>query len=148
MRTKLFFIMMGIILMPGCASAPEVPDSQETAADGVFVHISHGSDDPHRVAMALNMAAIMSEDHNVLVYFDIKGVEVVLKDAPDISFAQFPGSKAQLETLTARGVTLAACPGCLEAAGFSSDDLAEGVTVAEKDRFFNFTEGRILTLDY
>ena len=90
----------------------------------------------------------MSEDHDVLVYFDIKGVEVVLKDAPDISFAQFPGSKAQLETLTARGVTLAACPGCLEAAGFSSDDLAEGVSVAEKDRFFNFTEGRILTLDY
>jgi predicted peroxiredoxin len=98
--------------------------------------------------MALNMAAIMSEDHDVLVYFDIKGVEVVLKDAPDIAFAQFASSKTQLAALSSKGVTLAACPGCLQAAGKTTADLAEGITVAEKARFFNFTKGRILTLDY
>jgi hypothetical protein len=30
--------------------------------DGVFVHISHGPDDPHRVLMGLQMARIMAED--------------------------------------------------------------------------------------
>jgi predicted peroxiredoxin len=94
------------------------------------------------------MAAIMSEDHDVLVYFDIKGIEVVLKDAPDISFAQFPSSKTQLATLAAKGVTLAACPGCLQAAGKTEADLGDGVTVAEKTTFFSFTKGRILALDY
>jgi hypothetical protein len=33
-------------------------------------------------------------------------------------------------------------------AGFKPEDLMEGVQVAQKDIFFNFTKGRILTLDY
>lgn len=116
--------------------------------DGVFIHISHGTDNPHRVLMALQMAAIMSEDHDVLVYFDIKGVEVVLKDAEDIAYSHFSTSKQQLKTLPEKGVTLMACPGCLKAAGKTPDDLAKGIEVADKRRFFSFTKGRILTLDY
>jgi hypothetical protein len=41
-----------------------------------------------------------------------------------------------------------ACPGCLKAAGKSPADLAPGILVADKARFFSFTKGRILTLDY
>jgi predicted peroxiredoxin len=144
MKIKIF--MAAAIIWLSACSPKQV--TRESAPDGVFIHITHGTDDPHRVAMALNMASIMSEDHDVLVYFDIKGIEVVLKDAPDISFAQFPSSKAQLAALSNKGVTLAACPGCLQAAGKTTADLAEGITVAEKTRFFNFTKGRILTLDY
>jgi hypothetical protein len=40
--------------------------------DGVFIHITHGTDDPHRVLMALNMARMMSPNHPVLVYFYIR----------------------------------------------------------------------------
>jgi predicted peroxiredoxin len=144
MKTKLL-IVIAIAWMSACSQAPI---SRESVRDGVFVHITHSTDDPHRVAMALNMAAVMSEDHDVLVYFDIKGVEVVLKDSPDISFAQFPSSKTQLALLSGKGVTLAACPGCLQAAGRTEADLANGVTLAEKSGFFSFTKGRILTLDY
>jgi predicted peroxiredoxin len=116
--------------------------------DGVLIHISHGTDDPHRVAMALQMAAMMSEDKDVLVYFDIKGIEVVLKDGTDIQFSHFPASQAQLKKLADRKVTLMACPGCLKAAGKTAADLAPGIQVADKKAFFNFTKGRILTLDY
>jgi predicted peroxiredoxin len=144
MKTTLF-IAATMIWLAACSSTQV---TRQSTPDGIFVHVTHGTDDPHRVAMALNMAAIMSEDHDVLVYFDIKGIEVVLKDAPDISFAQFPSSKTQLAALSNKGVTLAACPGCLQAAGKTAADLAEGITVAEKARFFNFTKGRILTLDY
>jgi len=41
----------------------------------------------------------MSEDHEVLVYFDIKAIDVVIKDAEDLTYAQFPSSKQQLATL-------------------------------------------------
>ena len=146
-----FIIVAFAIFMSACAPLQETQEAQDiemSAQDGVFLHISHGTDDPHRVAMALNMAAIMSEDHDVLVYFDIKGIEVVLQDAPDISYAQFPGSRNQLKLLDERGVILAACPGCLQAAGKTAEDLQEGITAANKEEFFDFTEGRILTLDY
>jgi predicted peroxiredoxin len=116
--------------------------------DGVFVHVSHGRDDPHRLLMALSMANMMAAEHDVVVYFDIKAVEVVLKDAPDVSYAHFKPSGAQLADLKQKGVPLMACPGCLKAAGKSPADLASGVIVADKARFFSFTKGRILTLDY
>ena len=119
-----------------------------TTNDGIFIHISHGSEDPHRVLMALNMAAIMAEDRDVLLYFDIKGVEVVLKDSPDISYSHFPSSHTQIRALLDKKVPILACPGCLKAAGKSPDDIMPGIAVADKDKFFNFTSGRILTLDY
>jgi predicted peroxiredoxin len=143
--TKKIMLAAALVFMTACART----QSQEPVTrDGIFIHITHGTDDPHRVAMALNMAVMMSNDYDVLVYLDIKGIEVVLKDAPDIAYAHFPGSRAQLAALTGKGITVAACPGCLKAAGKTPDDLLEGISVADKNRFFNFTKGRILTLDY
>lgn len=116
--------------------------------DGVFIHISAGASEPHRILMALNMAALMAADHDVLVYFDIKGIEVALKDAKDLTYAQFPSLKTQLAALREKGVVLMACPGCLKAAGKTGGDLAPGIQIADKEQFFSFTKGRILTLDY
>ena len=121
---------------------------QAQARDGVLIHLSHGLDDPHRVLMGLRMAEMMSEDKDVLVYFDVKAVEVVVKDAPDIQFKEFPNAKAQLKKLAERKVILMACPGCLKAAGKTAADLAPGVQIADKTAFFTFTKGRILSLDY
>jgi predicted peroxiredoxin len=103
---------------------------------------------PHRVLMALNMASIMAEDRDVLVYSGIQGIGVVLKDADDLSYSHFPSSKKQLATLPQKGVILMDCPGCLKAANKTAVDLAPGVQIADKDRFLSFTKGRILTLDY
>jgi predicted peroxiredoxin len=130
-----------------CFSAVSAVAAEEVR-DGVFIHISHGTDDPHRVLMALSMASIMCDDHDVLVYFDIRGIEVVLKGADDLTYAHFPSSKKQLAALSKQGVTLMACPGCLKTAGKTADDLAAGIEIANKKAFFSFTKGRILTLDY
>jgi len=116
--------------------------------DGVFIHVRSGPDDPHAVLMALRMATLMANERDVLVYFDLRGVQVVLNDSPDITFPPFDSSKAQLKVLRDRGVPLYACPGCLKVAGKKPEDLMPGVKMAEKDGFFNFTKGRILTLDY
>lgn len=151
-KTSLFITIIALI---AACSGPEISVTSDNAAaetkvekDGVFIHISHGTDDPHRICMALSMAVKMAEDMDVLVYFDIKGIEAVLKDGPDITYATFPGSLEQIKKLLDTGVGLYACPGCLKAAGKSPDDLMQGIQVAEKDKFFSFTKGRILTIDY
>jgi predicted peroxiredoxin len=142
-------LVLAVVL--SLCTAPIAPVAAEPAPpprDGVLIHLTCGAADPHRVLMALNMANLMSADHDVLVYFDIKAIEVVLKSAEDLKYAQFPTLKSQLSALREKGVTLMACPGCLKAAGKTGEDLAAGVQVAEKTKFFSFTKGRILTLDY
>lgn len=116
--------------------------------DGVFYHISSGSNDPHKVVMALKQAVMMAEDKDVILYFDIKGIEVVLNDGQDISYPTFPSSQESLKILIDKGITIFACPSCLKAAGKSEADLMPGVKIADKAQFFNFTKGRILTMNY
>lgn len=147
MKAPSVFQVACLILVLGALTGVNTV-AAEQPRDGVFIHVSHGSDDPHRVLMAMSMASIMSEDRDVLMYFDIKGIDVVLQDSDDLNYSHFPSSKTQLAALPKKGVILMACPGCLKAAGKTAADLAPGVEIADKDRFFSFTKGRILTLDY
>lgn len=118
------------------------------AKDGIFLHISSGYDNPHKVLMALKMATMMSMDKDVLVYIDIKGVEMLVKTSKDMSYKDFPSLFELLDQLSAKKVTVMACPTCLKLAGFQPEDLRTGIIIAQKDKFFNFTKGRIVTLDY
>lgn len=152
---KLSILLLLIALsFVGCQQGQVAEPAAQTMAqaepvkDGIFIHISHGPEDLHRVLMALQMAEMMSADRDVLVYFDIKGVEIVLNDAEDYTFSHFPSSKTLIQSLLDKKVPVLACPGCLKVAGKTPEDLAEGIQVADKDLFFNFTEGRILTIDY
>jgi predicted peroxiredoxin len=122
--------------------------STDGDGDGVFIHITKGPQDAHAVLMALQMAQIMSEDKKVLVYVDVKGIELLLKDGPDLKKEPFDSSRTALDKLLAKGVPVLACPGCLKAAHKKPEDLMPGVKVATKEAFFGFAKGRILTLDY
>ena len=144
-KLLMLFVLVGAISFYSCQP---VDAEKQSVRDGVFIHISHGSDDVHRLLMALQMAVIMSEDKDVLVYFDIAGIEAVLKDSEDFTYSHFPSSHTQLETLLSKGIAVMACPGCMKAAGVTPEDLLDGIQVADKEHFFNFTSGRILTLDY
>ena len=119
----------------------------DAVRDGVFIHITHSYDDPHRVVMPLRMATMMAGDKDVLVYFDIKGIGAVLKYSKDITYPAFPSAKESLGELLKKGIQIYACPGCMKAAGKTQNDLMPGVTLAEKEKCFGFTKGRILTLD-
>jgi intracellular sulfur oxidation DsrE/DsrF family protein len=145
--------MIGLVLglgaalaLGGCATTGETMPAKST--DGVFVHISSGADQPHDVLMGLRMAQLMSEEHPALVYFDVGGIDIVLAEGPDLEMSPFGSSHDMIADLLARDVTLFACPGCLKATGHTADELMPGVKVAEKDAFFDFAEGRILTIDY
>lgn len=130
-------------------AAPAFAGDATGPRDGVFIHISRGADDPHRLLMALKMATVMAEGKkDVLVYCDIEAVKVLGVKAPDVTHPAFPSAREQLRTLRGAGVLVRACPSCLKAAGMDPKELMEGVALADREEFFTFTKGRILTLDY
>jgi len=147
MKTKITMLVALCALML-IALAVASPGEMKAKRDGMFIHISHGKDDPHRALMALQMAIKISDTKDVLIYCDIQAIDLVVKDAPNLEMEPFPPLKKALAILKERGVPIMACPGCLKAAGNTPEDLAEGVQIADKDAFFNFTSGRIITLDY
>ena len=120
----------------------------ETITDGVFIHITESHNDPHRVLMPLKMAVMMATDKDVLVYMDIHAVELLVKGAKDLNFANFESAQTYIRQLIDKKIGVYVCPTCLKAAGFKQEDLLDGVQLAQKDKFFNFTKGRIITLDY
>ncbi|MEE4255396.1 MAG: DsrE family protein [Bacteroidales bacterium] len=116
---------------------------------GVFVHITHGSDDAHRALMGLMMATRMAENKDVAVYLDINAIELVLKESEPVTFEDhFPPSNEMIGKLLEKGVPIMACPGCMKVKGITEDMLMDGVKVASAEKFFSFTKGGILTLDY
>ena len=145
--TSVLILVMSLTFMSH-AQQNESKAVQEKVTDGVFIHISHGTEDPHRMLMGLTMADRMSADKDVIIYIDITGIDAVLKDSPDLTLEPFASSKTLIQNLLNKGITIMACPTCLKAAGKTPEDLAEGISVADKDKFFNFSKGRILTIDY
>ncbi len=155
---KIGLLILGGLLLLSCNQNPKQTTASKTDArivetdtpvrDGMFIHITESYNDPHRVLMPLKMAVMMSMDKDVLVYMDIHAVELLVKGSKDLNFADFESAHAYIKQLTDKGVGIYACPTCLKIAGFKPEDLMEGVQVAQKDKFFNFTKGRIITLDY
>jgi predicted peroxiredoxin len=148
-KAGLFLIPLLAVLALTEISSQRIPDDNTIAArDGVFIHMTHDHKDPHRVLMPLQMASIMANDKDVLVYLDIDAVNLVTRDARDVYHSHFAPLKASIDYLLNNGVNIYACPGCMKAAGIVEADLIDGVMVAEKERFFDFTQGRIITLNY
>lgn len=140
-----FFILTMLFFMSVSTNFTFASDANR---DGVFIHISSGKENPHKVVMALKMATLMSAHKDVLVYLDIKGIQAALKNSKDITYPQFPSAHESIKTLLSKGIKIYACPGCLKVAKKKITDLLPGVELADKDAFFSFTKGRILTLDY
>lgn len=149
-RSPILIIFVAVLITAlsfSCNSAREPQPAPEQ--DGVFVHISHGLDNPHKHLMALKMAVTMAEGKkDVLVYCDIEAVKALTSDAKAVTMEGFPSSHELLDRLTELNVTVLACPTCMKVAGIEQGDLRKGVSVAERDLFFSFTQGRILSIDY
>jgi predicted peroxiredoxin len=159
MKNLLFLLLCLLVITVSCNKKPAEPpavlhdhammmQTDSNMRDGVFIHITEGYNDPHRVLMPLKMANMMAMDKDVLVYLDIKAVELVLKTSKDLEYADFDPLKKQLQGLIDKKVGVYACPTCLKLAGHTPEELMEGIQVANKEAFFNFTNGRIITLDY
>lgn len=155
---NLVFLVTAVLLVFSCKSGTNQTDAAQADSDtvassmqvrdGVFIHITESYNDPHRVLMPLKMANLMAKDKDVLVYLDIHAVEFVKKDAKDIKFADFETAQTYIKSLLDKKIGVYACPTCLKVAGIKETDLLAGIQVVQKDRFFDFTSGRIINLDY
>ena len=156
MKNVCILLILGILIFScnqspnqtGAGQADSETISETAVRDGVFIHISSGYEDPHRALMALKMASMMAIDKDVLVYLDIHAVDFLVKGANDFNQSEFETAHTYIKELISKNVGVYACPTCLAVAGFKAEDLMEGVQTAQKDKFFNFTKGRIITLDY
>ena len=147
MRCVMVLLIVALACLLGCQNGATT-DADSAVKDGVFIHLKSGPDDAHSVLMALQMAFKMSDDKDVAVYMDIKAVNVFVKDAPDLAVEPFPSARTLLDSLLTRNVPVMVCPGCMQVAGLELENLVDGIRMADKETFFNFTDGRILTLDY
>jgi len=148
---KVFALLLLPLLISACNRVNtelEAEHEPKAKTDGAFIHISKGSADTHDVLMALMLADKFSTSNDVLVFFDKEGIEMVTKDAPNLEMEPFDESNEIFKRLVELDVTILACPACMKVSGVEEEDLREGVQMAEKEQFFDFTEGRILTLDY
>jgi predicted peroxiredoxin len=147
---KNVLILLLVSLLAACVRVDTTDTAleQEKPTDGVFIHISKGAEDPHDVLMALMLADKFSTSNDVLVFFDKDGIELVAEGAPNLEMDPFDGSDEIFNRLLNEGVEILACPACMKVSGLEEGDLRAGVKLAEKERFLDFTEGRILSLDY
>lgn len=143
--TYLFSILL-ILFFVTSIQSQEKDKLQEK--DGLFLHITTSYDNPHRLLMPLKMATMMAKDKAVLIYMDIEAVKILVKDSKDITHPEFESAHTYIKKLLELGVEIYACPTCLKVAGHNPKDLMDGIKIANKDRFFNFTKGRILSLSY
>ncbi len=90
----------------------------------------------------------MADDKDVLIYMDIHAVNLLVKGSEDLTHDGFESAHTYIKQLLDMEVGIYACPTCLKVAGFEPGDLLDGIQTAQKDKFFNFTNGRIITLDY
>jgi intracellular sulfur oxidation DsrE/DsrF family protein len=65
-----------------------------------------------------------------------------------VTLEYFPSSQQLLDRLSELKVSVLACPTCMKVAQIDPKSLRSGVSVAQRDLFFSFTRGRVLTLDY
>ena len=148
MKRITFNTMLILFLFGGFISAQNQKTDNEQVKDGLIIHITEGYNNPHRVLMSLKMATVMAGDKDIIIYLDINAVQLVLKSSKDLSMDGFEPLMKMLKTLINDKVGIYVCPTCLKVAGYSESDLIPGVKLAQKEMFFNFTKGRIVTLDY
>ncbi|MCX7712235.1 MAG: DsrE family protein [Chthoniobacterales bacterium] len=117
--------------------------------DGVLIHLSSGRKSPQKVLMAFKMATIMSENKkDVLVYCDNEAVKLLTTDAQDIENSGFPSLHTMLDQLLSKKIPILACPACLKTAKIKYQNLKPGILIATPNTFFDFTKGRIVSLNY
>lgn len=127
---------------------PEADASRAKSGTGVLVHLTEGAADPFKASLALSTASELAESHQVLVYFDQRATEIVLKGSKDFEYNPFPSVKGQIKKLSSMGVELRVCKPCLQAYYKKPSDVMKGVSPMDPAELIDFASGRIVSLDY
>jgi predicted peroxiredoxin len=141
-----FMLIMGFSSCNYDSNKADSKQNQQT--DGVFIHLKNSYGEKHSVLMAFKMAELMSKDKDVIMYLDIDAVNLIVQEAKDFALEGFESYQTYLSRLIESNTHIYACPACLAHANIDKEDLLDGIEIAQKEKFFNFTKGRIISLDY
>lgn len=134
---------------PGAMAAPDA-SAGATKAPATVVHLSHGTDDLHRVTMALKLAHAMAARGDAVVLFvDLEGVRVAdRRVSGDLRWGTgAPFGELYRELVEAGGRVLV-CPHCAEAAGLDASFLREGAEIVPVEQLAEVLSGAARILDY
>ena len=147
--TSYLAIVAAVVLIVSLGWMQAAGNNSKVQRDGMLIHISKSSADPHRAMMPLTLALKMSEVHDIQLFLDIDAIFLVTKDGPDLNYEGFEMSSKQLvQALLEKGIHIDACPMCMKSHGVTKDQLVDGVRIATADTFTGFTKGRIVTMDW
>lgn len=133
---------------PETVTIDQQEQEQTKQKDAYFIHVSSGPEAKQKVLMAFTLADLMADDHPVTMFFDYEGISVITNEAENLEMENFISSTNALFSLKNKGVTIMACPMCMKVKGVEAEDLQEGIIVADKEKFFDETAARIISLDY
>jgi predicted peroxiredoxin len=110
---------------------------------------SDGTQDPHAVTMALQLAGHALDDGmETVLFFNVRGVGVPTRGFPeDLAFKAKP-IRQMLSTLSNRGAEVHVCPHCMEALGVEPDDLVAGAQVTDREKLFSKLGSNTVVFSY
>ena len=135
MKITLLGVVLAVaaLLLPACSSEP-APQPAST----LLLNITSGAtEDTHAVTMALQLAGHGLDDgRTVVLFFNVRGVDVPTVDLPDgLAFHADP-LKAMLAKLIERGAEVHVCPHCLAAKEIDASQLIDGAQVTTRKKLF------------
>ena len=148
--------LVALLVVVGYNMLVTNPASTVSADEGVFINIQTGPDsnhDNHKLAMAMTVAKMsLGDNQDVLILFNIDGVELAVERSEDIVFTGHDGTEHNITQMLSEvmdmGAKVVVCPACLQAKGYSEEDLKDGIEMNKHDNLFGFTEGRIISFSY
>lgn len=137
------FILTGFYAVNSVAnitntSVTPVSASTNLSKQPLFINLT--SDQPRRVDSALRMALdSLNNGHPVIIYLSIDGVKLANKSSPN----------TMLQKVIVKGGEVWVCPTSLKEAGFTSDNLIQGVELYNYQLLEkHFFDSDVKTLSY
>jgi predicted peroxiredoxin len=148
-RTVLLFAPLFLAFACGASRPAAEPATQTpTAAGGaamerpaeptLLLNVTSGTEDPHALRMALDLAGeALRQGRRVVLFFNVHAVPWAAKSGPgNLTFGDGPPLQEMLRERIAEGATVLVCPHCMEVARVTEDELLEGARTATPQTLF------------
>ncbi|WP_432799661.1 hypothetical protein [Poriferisphaera sp. WC338] len=155
-ETKTYFAIIlttAIIALTFAALSitPQSLNAKTKQSDGILIHITsniHTPEHQRKILTALNLAVTLADDHNVRIFCDAQGINLLLEENPSFNLPMLGSTNQLINQLIDKNVPIYASLASLQAQEYVPEQLQQGIQIAEKSHFFSFPNPRVITLDY
>ena len=146
---KSIILLLSVIVLLGCTKDNKQVKKNIPFREGVVIHLTKGPNNPDIVIIAMNLAIVMSEKQNVIVYLDCDGVKSFFSDSPDMNYGYYQSTLVAVRNLSVMdNVKILASKTSLRAASKSAENLIKGITAINDEELADLIKGNFFTIDY